>query len=190
MPQSLITAILHRSKNNARSRGELVRNYLCCDDSPLEYLKCISQAKDKYNGFNLLVGDTNQLLYYSNRADSIQEVAPGIHALSNHLLDTPWPKVEKAKKRLTASLDEVEATQGDNLFPLLADNEKPSDEKLPHTGVSLEWERLLSSIFIKGDDYGTRCCTVILRDGEGRLVFKERTMPDNKEVSFNLEINP
>ena len=54
----------------------------------------------------------------------------------------------------------------------LADRERARDDELPNTGVSREWERALSAPFITGDNYGTRCSTVltISRDGDARFV--------------------
>lgn len=57
------------------------------------------EEANEYNGFNLIVGDlaTKSMVYVSNRPKGgplfIQLVPPGIHVLSNAMLDSPWPKV-------------------------------------------------------------------------------------------------
>lgn len=170
-------------RQDARSRGDLVRAFLCGGLPPGDYLAAAQKDGRLYNGFNLLAGDASGLLYYSNRGGAVRPVAPGIHGLSNHLLDTPWPKVERAKAALAACLsgtDDLEA----GLFALLADRTPAADDALPATGVDLAWERLLSPIFIAGDDYGTRSSSVLTVDRCGRTVFRERGWPDGAERSY------
>jgi hypothetical protein len=53
------------------------------------------------------------------------------------------------------------------LVELLRDDRPAPDAELPRTGVSLAWERMLSSAFIRAPGYGTRCSTVIRRDRHG-----------------------
>jgi uncharacterized protein with NRDE domain len=100
-----------------------------------------------------------------------RELGPGIYGLSNHLLDTPWPKVQNAKTRLEAALLGLTGTAP--LLDLLRDDRPASDAQLPRTGVSLEWERLLSSAFVRAPDYGTRCSTIIRIERQGRAYFDE-----------------
>jgi len=102
-----------------------------------------------------------------------QVLEPGVYGLSNHLLDSPWPKVLAAKSRLHSALDSLPDTAP--LLELLRDDRPAPDAALPRTGVSLEWERLLSSAFIRAPGYGTRCSTVILRDRAGHTSFREWT---------------
>ena len=102
-------------------------------------MKKISSEVDKYNGFNLLLGDDNDLFVFSNRGEK-QKLKSGIYGLSNHLLNTPWPKVSRGKKMLKAALDKKGADLEEALFALLADRHIPPDSKLPSTGIGLEWE--------------------------------------------------
>ncbi len=171
----------------ARSRGELVSDFLLGTLSPESYLAEINKKSGLYNGFSLLVGDSLSLWYYSNVEKSPRRVNPGLHGLSNHLLDTPWPKVERAKESLAAVLAEsyIEPAR---LFDLLADKTPAPDEKLPQTGVGLTWERILSPVFVRSPAYGTRSSTVLLIDRAGRASFTERTFTPGseawQEVSF------
>jgi uncharacterized protein with NRDE domain len=160
-------------KNNAPSRGELVSSYLCGNQSPEEYLDKVSRQGQLYNGYNLIVGDRRELFVYSNRGGK-QKLETGIYGLSNHLLNTPWPKVLRGKKLLKAALDKKGAELEDALFALLADRKIPTDDKLPDTGIGLEWERMLSSIFIESPVYGTRSSTILLIDKNGRIKFVEK----------------
>lgn len=159
---------------DALSRGKLVSGYLGSDQPPPAYLAAVDRQAGQYNGFNLLVGDTAGLWYYSNRHNTIISVAPGIHGLSNHLLNTPWPKIVAGRQKLAASLaaDDVEE---DKLWDILADRQPAPDHELPATGVSRELERALSPIFIITPDYGTRVGTLLLIDYAGNVRFIERT---------------
>ena len=127
----------------------------------------------RYHGFNLLVGDVAKGAYASNRASGALALGAGIHGLSNHLLDTPWPKLTRSKARFAACL----ATSDDGvepLFELLADRTQAEAKTLPATGVAPEWERLLSSAFIVDSNYGTRCSTVLTIAHDGGARFVER----------------
>ncbi len=163
-----------RNRDNAPSRGRLVGDYLRGQTSPGAYCKAISSSAGAYNGFNLLLGDRDELWYYENEANVARALQPGLYGLSNRLLDTPWPKVARGKeifRRLLAngSLSET------GLLRMLVDRSCPPDELLPDTGVGLTWERTLAPIFITSDTYGTRSSTAILVNAEGRLKFTEHT---------------
>jgi uncharacterized protein with NRDE domain len=135
---------------------------------------------DKYNGFNLLLGDDNDLFVFSSRGEK-QKLNSGIYGLSNHLLNSPWPKVTRAKKMLKAALDKKGDALEEELFALLADRRVPPDGKLPATGIGLEWERLLSTIFIESPIYGTRSSTILLIGNNRRVRFVEKVFDGQKE---------
>lgn len=165
--------------SNAPSRGFLVKEFLFGKESPQNYLQHIKSVGDQYNGFNLLVGDRTELFYYSNRGNHIQKIKPGIYGLSNHLLDTPWPKIAKGKGTLKRLLENNEKVNPENIFAMLRDGVFPPDDLLPDTGVDLEWERILSPLFIKSEFYGTRSSSVVLIERGGEITFMERTfIPD------------
>jgi len=167
-------------KSNAPSRGKLVSRYLIGKQNAGGYLEDVSSQADKYNGFNLLIGDDNDLFVFSNNGEK-QKLNPGIYGLSNHNLNTPWPKVSRGKRLLKATLDKKGAELKEALFTVLADCHIPPDSKLPSTGVGLEWERILSSMFIKSPDYGTRSSTIILIGKNRRVRFVEKVFDGQKE---------
>ncbi len=135
-----------------------------------------TKEKSRYNGFNLIVGDTDRLYYYSNIQNEIQIVAPGVHALSNHLLNTAWPKVERGKQALAQVVSTGNpAIAPAPLFELLADRSIPPDDQLPDTGIGPARERLLGPLFITSPTYGTRSSTVLLIDRQRQALFVERT---------------
>jgi uncharacterized protein with NRDE domain len=165
--------------SNAPSRGFLVKEFLLGKESPQNYLQHIKSVGDQYNGFNLLVGDRTELFYYSNRGNRIQKIKPGTYGLSNHLLDTPWPKIAKGKDTLKRLLENNKKVNPENIFAMLRDGVFPPDDLLPDTGVDLEWERTLSPLFITSEIYGTRSSSIVLIERNGEITFMERTfIPD------------
>ncbi len=158
---------------SAPSRGHLVSDFLVGDRHAKDYLLEVEKRGREYNGFNLLVGTPDQLWYYSNYGGDVQPIAPGLHGLSNHLLNTPWPKVERGKMLLAPVLEQ-ETIIPEQLFDLLYDEQQAPDNSLPDTGVGLDRERVLSSMFIKSPNYGSRCSTVLLVDRNNQVQFAER----------------
>lgn len=135
-----------------------------------------------YAGFNLLHGTVDALRYHNNIQGIDIALQSGIHGLSNHFLDTPWPKVVKAKHEMERLLDSPEAEIVNGLFSLLADDGTAPDEALPDTGLPPEMERAASSIFIRSPGYGTRCSTVVLVDVNGNAYFEERSVTQGSVV--------
>ena len=181
---------------NALSRGLLVSNYLCGKTPPKAYLEGLKDFALQYNGFNLLVGNVFRLYYYSNRKDSVTCLKPGLFGLSNHFLDTPWPKVEKGKTGLQTLLNDQQPILAKNIFHLLSDRSRPPDNRLPDTGVGLEKERMLSPVFITGSVYGTRSSSVVFIERSGMATIVERTffvknmeIADQKTVSFRFMVS-
>lgn len=174
-----------------RTRGELVGEFLIGEEQPLEYLKKVQADSEQYNGFNLLVGDVKQLYYYSSQLKEIEKVPPGIYGLSNAALNTPWPKVLRGRKRVL-EIFEKEEFEFESLFTLLTDVEKAPDEELPDTGVGKDWERMLSSVFIQSQHYGTRSSTVLCINGRDHVTFTERTYNGDgqtyQEAQFSFDI--
>lgn len=162
------------NRADARSRGLLVSGFLQGNERPAEFLEKLKPEDGAYNGYNLIVGTCNELHYHSNRTGEIRRLHDGVYGLSNHLLDTPWPKVKRSKETLFGLLDQDGQALIDGLFDMLADHSRPEDGQLPDTGSGMEWERLLSAAFIASPDYGTRSSTVVLIDKAGRGTFIER----------------
>jgi uncharacterized protein with NRDE domain len=163
-----------RRKTGMRSRGLLVSDFILSELEPAAFLRSVHEERESYDGFNLLVGAGDDLFHYANLSGDISVLTPGVHGLSNHLLDTPWPKVERGKAALERLLGEPREALTDGLFEVLGDKQTPPDEALPQTGVSLEWERVLATAFISADGYGTRASTVVLVDHAGGVTFVER----------------
>jgi uncharacterized protein with NRDE domain len=168
-----------REPETARSRGHLVSEYLTNKRSSASHIANVEGEAALYNGFSLLAADTGELVYFSNREGVARRLSPGVHGLSNHLLDTPWPKVTSGKAALGALGREHAPDLTAHLLELLSDRRRPADTLLPETGVGPEWERLLSSAFIATAEYGTRSSTVVLIGRDDRVVFVERSFGPN-----------
>ena len=178
-------------RSTARSRGELVAEFLLGDMAAASYLQSLAGRSAEYNGFNLIAGDGESLWYFGSREGEARVIPPGIHGLSNHLLDEPWPKVVRARDAMEAAL--LDADPAPALFSLLGDPEGAPDDALPSTGVGILWERRLASPLILGADYGTRASTVVIRDASGHVRVEERSRDEhgmtteNRRAAFPVE---
>jgi uncharacterized protein with NRDE domain len=177
-------------RDQAPSRGELVSDILKSRDSTAEILEHLCRVGPNYNAFNVIFSDGERLAIYEKTLGTGRELAPGIYGLSNHLLDTPWPKVQNAKSALSEALRALPDSGA--ALTLLRDNRPAPDELLPRTGLSQEWERLMSSAFIRADDYGTRCSSIISIDARKTARFQEWTWnpagTQQGQVSFEFPV--
>lgn len=162
-------------RRELRSRGHLVSGFLRGDPPARDYLGDLVADADEYAGFNLLVGDHTGVYYFGNRGGDPRELAPGIYGLSNHLLDTPWPKVERGKRALSRVVDSAAAPRPESLLEILYDSEIAPDHQLPDTGLGRELERRASAPFIVDTEYGTRSSTALVIRDSGVATFLERT---------------
>lgn len=154
-----------------QSRGALVTDYLVSEQSPQAYLQAVANQIDQYSGFNLLVADLQSIWYLSSTEPRPVRLAEGIYALCNGSLDTPWPKLVRIRSTFSEHLDAADHT----LFELMQDEQRADDDQLPDTGVGLAMERMLSSIFIRGESYGTRATSLLRRFADGRTKLSERS---------------
>lgn len=162
-------------RTDAPSRGRLVAEFLTGQEAPHDYLARLAPHAGSYNGFNLLAGTLTEVWYLSNRENTARRIERGVHGLSNHLLDTPWPKVVNGRRRLEAlgAMDRDAATS--HLLDGLSDRRQADPATLPDTGVGLSREKALSPAFISAQGYGTRASTVVLVDAAGKVTFTERS---------------
>lgn len=162
---------MRSAQPNTRSRGELTSGFLRGAAPAEQYLEGVSQRANEYNGFNLFVADATGLFYFSNRDGEVRKLGPGTYGLSNHLLDTPWPKVTELKPRFNAAIQAP--LDPDAIRAILADRGVAPDASLPDTGVGLERERMLSAAFVVSDTYGTRSTTALSVRDDGLVQFSE-----------------
>jgi uncharacterized protein with NRDE domain len=155
------------------SRGDLVASFLRSDETTAAYVAALRKDAPEYAGFSLVVSDLESLAFLSNRGLGPRFLAPGIYGLSNHLLDTPWPKVARGRQRL-AEAEGKSDELAERLFTILADRSVADEDELPRTGLSVEEELRLSPLFITSPVYGTRSSTVVLV-GDREIEFFERS---------------
>jgi uncharacterized protein with NRDE domain len=162
-----------------QSRGVLTRNFLISDLSAETYASGIDGSD--YAGYNLLLGDGQNLVYCSNRTPAPLVLPAGIYGLSNHVLDSEWPKLVKARQQFSVALESLPDEA--EFFELLSDRSIAADQDLPNTGVALEWERLLSAVFVQSEAYGTRASTLVLQDKNGMIKLTERSFGPGGELT-------
>ncbi|HEY0976443.1 MAG TPA: NRDE family protein [Flavobacteriales bacterium] len=168
---------LGRPDRSGRSRGGLVLDAFR-SDPPVDATMA---------GYNLLHGHWTQLKYQNNIDGTEAPLQPGVHGLSNALLDTPWPKVVRSRKAFEVVIDAAEPAVED-LFSVMIDADLAPDAELPSTGLPLELERALSAPFIRTAGYGTRCSTVVMVDAEGNGFIEERSYVPEGRASFRFRI--
>lgn len=174
------------------SRGDIVRRFLSGEMEPITFINELAENRELYDGFNVLVGNCDQIFHYNNILNEKNIIFPGTHSLSNHTLNTPWPKVEKGKKRLKEYVhNNQQKVELNPLFDIIADHTIAADQNLPDTGVGLSMERALSPLFIKMPGYGTRSSTILLIDKEDNVTFAERVFIEgefSEEKRFDFKI--
>lgn len=161
------------------SRGELAANFLQGEVSARDYMLQLQCHAASYQGFNLLIGDQQELWYYSNRQQQdspATQLTPGLYGLCNGLLNDSWPKVEQGKRQLQKTLHQPRALWEEELRQLLLDQQSYPDLSLPDTGVSLDIERALSPIYIRSEHYGTRTSSIVIFERQ-QLQFTEHNYP-------------
>jgi len=178
-------------KEGAPSRGRLVSRFLTGEEPPAAFLDAVAREGPRYNGFNIIAGLGPEIYWYSNRSgEGALRIPPGVHGISNRLLNTPWPKVVRGVRGVERLLDVEDDPSPESLFSILEDRTLPPDRDLPETGVGLDWERVLSPLHIESPTYGTRSSTLLLVERGGRVTFVERTydrpLPAEPTVSFSF----
>ncbi len=172
-----------RPRPHVRSRGALAADFLRGDADARRYAERVSGERGLYDGFNLVVGDRRSVAVVSTQTDGVTALGPGVYGLSNDRLDTPWPKLVRARRRLRAALSEGPADRAD-LFDLLDDRQLAPDAELPDTGVGLEMERVLSPVRILADGYGTRVSTVLTLGRGGGTISEQTWRADGSAGPF------
>jgi len=165
-----------RTEPRPRSRGDLTRNFLGGDYTPQQYCELLSDSYDQFAGYNLLVGDNDSLYYVNNHEEAVWELEAGIYGLSNGILNSAWPKVDRGRMQMQTLMQEPLQLTTDALLKMMGDRSQAQDEELPETGIGIEIERKLSSAFILNSQagYGTLCSSALIVDREGPTRFCEQ----------------
>ena len=159
---------------DAPSRGQLVPRFLDGTAGARECLAALRAEAYRYAGFNLLLGDREELYYYTNADDAPpRSLPPGIYGLSNHRLDEPWPKLVRTRERFVAALGATELDPA-ALADILADRTPAALDPPPDAGLPADLERALSAPFVLHGRYGTRCSTLVRVRHDGHAIVHER----------------
>ncbi len=182
-----------RLNPDAQSRGALTKNFLTGAQAPARYIDEIKSKDISYNGYNLLLSSSPGIMtHYSNITSKTTILYKGIHGLSNHLLDTQWPKVKKGIRSFKQVLSE-KIIDPKQLLEIMLNNKPASNGKLPSTGIDKDLERKLSSMFINIPGYGTRCTTILMIDRHNQATFHEHTFNEAREeinqTTFTFHMN-
>lgn len=169
-----------RSAPAPRSRGELTLNYLQGKLAAAYYLDYVANMAGEYAGFNLLLGEGDELWYFSNsESGEPRALEPGLYGLSNAGLNTPWPKVLKGKARLRQAL--VSRPDHQSLARAVSDRKRAQPQELQLQGLHHEMDQLLSAQFIVNEAYGTRATTTLWRDRHDNVDWREHSFGEDGE---------
>ena len=185
-------------REGAPSRGNIVKNFLESTVATSAFVDALASIAQRYEGFNVLCGEVNgnvRELWFLNSVERVaKRLDQGTYGLSNASIDTDWPKLMRMKQGLRHALAEPDvAAQDARLMRLLRNTTPTNEQQLPSTGVPLEWERALGSIFINRDGYGTRASTVLRLSPKSANVCEINYAPDasvSEHHEFSFEILP
>lgn len=158
---------------NPKSRGIILKDFLEQEKSPKEFIFKLREEKNLYEGFNVILGDKNECFYFNNKLNILAKLEKGFYALSNGIIDEPWPKTLKLKKEIVDLILEKHLSP-EKIFEILKDKEKFAKEFLPDTGIGYEREIGLSSKFIELEGYGTRSSYYVLKEKNKSGIFLEK----------------
>ena len=155
-----------------RSRGMLVREFVIGNEPAAQYAERVLSSIGQYGGFNLVFGDKSSVWLIDGSSSTLQHLTTGVHVIGNGPYASSWPKNERLRSSFMRT---VNAGWRDDasLLRLLSDARPAEEAELPDTGVGIERERLLSPIFIRGEHYGTRASSLVMRHEDGTLHFRE-----------------
>lgn len=156
-----------------KSRGALVRDFVLGDATPAAYLRDVHDDIDEFGAFNLVVGDASEVRLLSSTGGGATALGAGIHVVSNGAPGVHWPKTQRLLARFEAWLS-AGGNDASAALDLLHDETQPADADLPDTGVGLDLERILAPVFIRGERYGTRASSLLMRRGDGSVLLRER----------------
>lgn len=161
-----------------RSRGALVGEFVGGLASAEAYAQAVARERTEYGPFNLVVGEAGSACFVSSIDGVVRPLADGVHAFSNGSLEDEWPKMRRLREKFSALLRNGTAADA-ALLDLLYDVDPADDGDLPDTGIGLDLERRLASIFVmpmtvNGETYGTRASTLAYARAEGGFVLRER----------------
>lgn len=163
---------------NKQSRGDLVLTALAQQDE--EIIQKLAGSSNDYNGFNLVFGQLDKLTCFDSVSQKQQVLDAGFHSLCNGALDDIWPKMALGQAKLADAINN-DTLDIEQLFKLMKSSQQAEINHLPKTGLPLNWEQLLSSIFIISPEYGTRTTNIITLDNKGEVCIYDQSYNEQGE---------
>jgi uncharacterized protein with NRDE domain len=179
---------------NKKSRGDIVLQALVKTDQKISAQ--LNESAHLYNGFNIVFGQLNKLICFDSVSQKTQVLTTGFHSLCNGALDDIWPKMALGQQQLTDTIKLSANAENplpiNDLFAIMQNNQQAPVETLPNTGLPLDWEQKLSSIFIVSPEYGTRTTNIIVQDNHGNITVYDRSYNVKGKCSHeqHFEITP
>jgi uncharacterized protein with NRDE domain len=163
------------------SRGHLTLQFLLGVKSPAEFANDLTANFTQYAEFNLLLGDKDNLVYVNSSEKLISKLQPGIYGLSNGLLNSNWPKVNRGREEIKDMMEYEQNLTTDDLITMMYHRDEAACELLPETGIPIELEQQLSSSFVTNPErnYGTLCSTAIIISDSGLTQFNEQNYDES-----------
>ena len=135
----------------------------------------------------------------TNKGYGIEVLAKGLYVLSNGQPNTAWFKTEKLRRRVRQELLPLLAGHEDwqpLAFEILQDREQAPITQLPDTGLGMETELALSSIFIPanrldkllGSRYGTRVSSLLTITHTG-FDMQEKNLENDTIIRITPDVN-
>jgi len=147
---------------SARSRGDLVGDFVRSSVAPLAYAQSI--RAEEFAGFHLIVGDRARVAHVATDAPA-RLLDDGIFAVSNAPAAVDWPKIAIARDAMAKALDGQIA---DDLMRFLT----------TPRGGPIEEEVFVS---LPEHGYGTRSSTVVVMTGD-EIVLREMSHPSREVI--------
>ena len=164
------------ANSNMRSRGNLTSNFLASEQTIDQYSSYVNANKNLYKGYGLLFGSFKHVRYMSNRHEMQTDLTYGIHGLSNHYLNSPWPRVQIGKKWIEQETEQGATIDPERLFNiLLYKGDTGKFTECQDSGSASTPNEPDVAMFLRSQDFGTRSSTVILVEKSGAIYFEERT---------------
>lgn len=157
-----------------RSRGQLLRDYLTTEISVADFDQQLQETRFEYETYHLVYGTFDDLKYYSNYDNDIQKLNTGVHVLANTFDDLSANRTQRLEAAFKAYVESEPAEFDlERLLTMLQDDEMAKEMQNFPAALDAMIAKKHSSVFIRGENFGTVGSTVILLDKEGKITVRE-----------------
>ena len=156
---------IEKAPGKTKSRGLLIKDFFTKNITAYQYTTLLKESKNQFLGFNLVVGEKDSLIHYSNANGQISILEDGIHIMTNSIFNDNWPKSKNLRESVKKILIEKPCNLIDSFFSVLG----------PSLNVHPSNNSYTDSVFVTGESYGTRSSSVLMFHKDGGSSFNERT---------------